>query len=180
MTPEPTLGVYAGAFADFMRDYGYDDTKGRAGRRNFGGVYRCGGAPHARTTVCMRIEGYNAAKGTIDDMGGKILLVDPNDAVAAGWDFANLLNHWNRKHAKAAYVPSESTGKPKQYRFGDRVKLGTGTDFFKFMRLAHSGQVYLDPAVKIEGGKQKKRNQFRVNHSDLPNLYDDFQSVSLI
>ncbi|MRU14947.1 hypothetical protein FDP25_05840 [Roseovarius sp. A21] len=179
MTPEPTVGRYSDDFHGFMASYGYDDTKGRPNRRNFGGIYRNLAPASARTGVRMVLEGYDAANGKIDDLGGKVLLVNGDDDVAAGWEFANLLNHWNRKHAQAAYVPSESSGKPKSYRYADRVQFGTGTDFFKFMRLIHEGKAYLDPAVKVENGKIKKRNQFRVNHRDLAGLYGHFETVTL-
>ena len=127
----------------------------------------------------MIIEGYDTEKGKIDDMGGSILLVAPDDRVAAGWEFKNLLNHWNRKHAQAAYLPALSSGNPRQYQYADRVQLGQGTDFFRFMRLISQGSVYLDPAVKVENGKQKKRNQFRVSHANLPALYQSFETLQL-
>ncbi|MCT4607602.1 MAG: MvaI/BcnI restriction endonuclease family protein [Pelagimonas sp.] len=179
MTPEPTSGVYADNFPLFMNDFGYDDTKGRPGRRNFGGIYKYGSEAHARTSVRMIVEGYDTEKGKIDDMGGSILLVAPDDRVAAGWEFKNLLNHWNRKHAQAAYLPALSSGNPRQYQYADRVQLGQGTDFFRFMRLISQGSVYLDPAVKVENGKQKKRNQFRVSHANLPALYQSFETLQL-
>lgn len=179
MTPEPTSGVYVDNFPLFMNDFGYDDTKGRPGRRNFGGIYKFGSNAHARTSVRMIVEGYDPEKGKINDMGGSILLVDPDDRVAAGWEFKKLLNHWNRKHAQAAYLPSLSSGNPRQYQYADRVQLGQGTDFFRFMRLISQGGVYLDPAVKVENGKQKKRNQFRVSHADLPQLYENFETFVL-
>jgi len=179
MTPEPTSGVYVDNFPLFMNDFGYDDTKGRPGRRNFGGIYKCGAAAHARTSVRMIVEGYDQQAGKIEDLGGRILLVAPDDRVAAGWEFKNLLNHWNRKHAQAAYLPSQASGTPKQYHYADRVQLGQGTDFFRFMRLISQGGVYLDPALKVENGKQKKRNQFRVKHADLPNLYQSFETLQL-
>lgn len=179
MTPEPTSGVYSEDFPLFMKDFGYNDTKGRPGRRNFGGIYKYGSKAHKRTSVRMIVEGYDTEKAKIDDMGGSILLVAADDRVAAGWEFKNLLNHWNRKHAQAAYLPSLSSGSPRQYQYADRVQLGQGTDFFRFMQLLSRGGVYLDPAVKVENGKQKKRNQFRVSHTDLGKLYHSFETVQL-
>ena len=180
MTPEPTFGVYATSFSSFMNAYGYPDTKGRPNRRNFGGKYVQGGAPHARTTLSMIVDGYDGSSGKILDMGGCIALLDPLQNIAAGWRFTDLLSHWNRKHAQAAYIPSESKGSPKEYRYGKDIELGTATDFFKFLALVHCGEVYLDPGVKIENGKFKKRNQFRVKHTDLPKLYDRFETISVI
>ena len=180
MTPEPKFGIYADSFPTFMDEYGYPDTKGRADRRNFGGKYRKGGSPHERTTLSLMVEGYDGASGKIFDMGGYIALLDPLQNIAAGWRFIDLLTHWNRKHAQAAYIPSIAQGTPRQYNYGTEIELGIGTDFFKFLALVHRGEVFLDPGIKIESGKPKKRNQFRVKHSDLSNLYDKFQTVTLI
>lgn len=180
MTPEPTFGEYANSFSNFMNLYGYPDTRGRPNRRNFGGIYRLGSAAHARTTLCMIVDGYDGASGKILDMGGYVALLDPLQNIAAGWRFTDLLSHWNRKHAQAAYIPSEANGTPRQYRYGKDIELGTGTDFFKFLALVHRDEVYLDPGVKIDNGRSKKRNQFRVKHTDLHKLYDRFETVSLI
>jgi len=47
------------------------------------------------------------------------------------------------------------------------VKLHQGTDFLLFLRSLSAGDVFLDPALKLEtvaGGKVKikRRNQFRI------------------
>ena len=179
MTPEPTLGAYAADAIGFMHTYGYVD-ENTPGRVNFGGVYRNGGATHDRTRVRMVLSGFDAASGKIDSLDGTVALLDPADAVAAGWRFRDLLSHWNRKHSQAAYVPSMSRGTPKQYAFGDRVQLGSGTDFVRLLKLMASGTVYLDPALKLVDGRMKKRNQFRVRHADLENLYEEFETVPVL
>ena len=107
-------------------------------------------------------------------MEGFVALVDGRDQIAAGWTFKDLLNHWNRKHAQAAYVPSVAHGNPRGYHYGREIKLGRGTDFLRFVRMFDTGSVYLDPAPKIENGKIKKRNQFRVSHGNLGDLYVAF------
>jgi hypothetical protein len=180
MTPEPTFGEYVNSFPNFMSAYGYPDTKGRPHRRNFGGIYRSGSAAHAITTLCMVVDGYDGVTGKIVNMGGYVALLDPLKNIAAGWLFTDLLDHWNRKHAQAAYIPSEADGAPRRYRYGKDIELGTGTDFFKFLALVNRGEVYLDPGIKIDNGKSKKRNQFRVKHNDLIKLYNKFEIVSLI
>lgn len=180
MTPEPKFGIYANSFPNFMDEYGYPDTKGRLDRQNFGGIYRQGGPPHAKTTLSLVVEGYDGASGKILDMGGYVALLDPLQNIAAGWRFTDLLSHWNRKHAQAAYIPSIAQGTPRQYSYGTEIELGIGTDFFKFLALVHRGEVFLDPGVKIESGKPKKRNQFRVKHPDLYKLYNRFETVTLI
>ena len=180
MTPEPKFGMYANSFTNFMNEYGYPDTRGRPNRRNFGGTYRQGASPHAKTTLSLSIDGYNGESGKISDMGGAVTLIDPLQNIAAGWHFIDLLSHWNKKHAQAAYIPSMAQGTPRAYSYGTEVELGIGTDFLKFLALVHRGEVYLDPGVKIEGGKAKKRNQFRVKHSNLYKLYNRFETVTLI
>jgi hypothetical protein len=93
-----------------------------------------------------------------------------------------MLDHWNRKHAKAAYVPSIKQTSPPEYQYGSQVQLCEGTDFLLFLSAIAQGQIYIDPAVKMEGvdsvaPKIKRRNQFRVKHPDLAALYLDFETV---
>jgi hypothetical protein len=180
MTPEPTTGVYAQDFGEFMRRFGYDDTKGRAGRRNFGGVYRNGGDPHHLTGLSMRLDGFDNKSGKIFDLDGTLALVAPDATVAAGWRIRDLVDHWSRKHAQAVYVPVFSEGSPKTYRYGSNVELGDGTDAIRFLKAVSDGSAYLDPAAKIEGTKAKKRNQFRVSHHNLAELYDTMKVVAVI
>ena len=179
MTPEPTFGAYADDAIGFMHTYGYPD-KSIPDRVNFGGVYRNGGVAHHRTRVRMVLSGFDATRGKIDSLDGVVALLDPKDAVAAGWRFQDLLSHWNRKHSQAVYVPSMSCGNPKEYAFGDRVQLGSGTDFVRLLKLMATGTVYLDPALNLVGGQMKKRNQFRVKHADLDDLYENFETTSVI
>lgn len=180
MTPEPTTGVYAQDFGDFMRRFGYDDTRGRAGRRNFGGVYRNGGAPHHLTGLSMRLEGFDSKTGKILDLDGTLALVAPDETVAAGWRIRDLVGHWSRKHAQAVYVPVFAEGTPKSYRYGSDVELGDGTDAIRFLRAVSEGLAYLDPAGKIEGSRTKKRNQFRIAHRDLAGLYETMKIASVV
>lgn len=180
MTPEPTTGVYAEDFGEFMRRFGYDDTKGRAGRRNFGGIYKNGGDPHHLTGLSMRLEGFDNKSGKILDIEGTLALVAPDDTIAAGWRIRDLVDHWSRKHAQAVYVPVYAEGTPKVYRYGSEVELGDGTDAIRFLKAVSDGSAYLDPAAKIEGTKAKKRNQFRVAHRNLADLYDTMRVAAVM
>ncbi len=183
MTPEPTGALYYDDFAQFWSRYSYPDKskkEGREGRRNFGGIYKCGARPNATTDLTLTLGDYNAAKQTFN-AGGALSLVDSSGRVAASWGFAGLLEKWSRKHALAAFVPvEEHRDQPRRYRYDARVALARGTDFTRFLQAVSKGKVYLDPAVKFEDGKYKKRNQFRVAFKDLASLYYDFREERVI
>ncbi|MCA6245624.1 MAG: hypothetical protein IM671_02750 [Phenylobacterium sp.] len=185
MTPEPTGGVYQDEGPEaFIRRFGYPDRNGRENRLNFGGIYDCLRTPNHLTGLRMVLSGFDNGTGQITDMNGAIMLLDPTDTVAASWTFKGLLAHWNRKHAKAAYVPSLYRTPPPEYAFGGQVLTCEETDFLLFLRAVERGQVYLDPALKLEGSEAgaisiKRRNQFRVSHSILPTLYHRHETVDL-
>lgn len=182
MTPEPSGGYYvtAGVVA-FVERYGYADMRGREDRRNFGGVHRFV-AECARTKLTMTLLGYDASSERITDSSGGIALLDAEGREAAVWPYTNLMAHWNKKHATAAYVPSMTrTENGLQYRYARHVRLGTGTDFLKFLAGMAAGMVYYDPAVKVENystrPRTKRRSQFRIKSADLPVLYDRMETV---
>ena len=109
-------------------------------------------------------------------MDGGIHLVDTDGTRAASWAFEGLISHWNRKHARACYVPSIRKGPPFEYRYGGRIEMCEGTDFFLFLKAVSDGVVYYDPALKLEATGSakpafKRRSQFRVRHQALAGLY---------
>lgn len=177
MTPEPTGGLYkSGGVEAFLRRYGYPDRAGRVGRTNFGGVYRCGGAHHDLTGLRMAIDGFDSTgAGRIADLEAGISLVDRDGEVAATWSFKGLMEHWNRKHAQAAYVPSLCRASPLEYRYASLVQLCEGTDFMLFLKAFVAGIIYYDPAIKLveteQSSDMKRRSQFRVRHAELSGLY---------
>jgi hypothetical protein len=184
MTPEPTGGLYkSDGLSAFMRCYGYSDRAGRVGRTNFGGVYRCGGDHHDLTGLRMTIDGFDAETGKIADLEAGISLLDRNGEVAATWSFKGLMEHWNRKHAQAAYVPSLCQASPLTYRYASLVGLCEGTDFVLFLKGFVAGTIYYDPAIKLveteQGFDTKRRSQFRVRHSDLAGLYRSNEIVDV-
>ena len=93
------------------------------------------------------------------------------------WHFAGLIEHWNKKHAKAAYVPYLARNAPvQQYNYGDRVRLGENTNFLKFLNAMAKGIVIYDPGIKLETGTNgrttvKRRSQFRIRSAELGELY---------
>lgn len=185
MTPEPSGGYYREkGVVSFIRKYGYQDKRGRADRMNFGGVHKAG-LKNPGTGLTLTIVGYDQVQGKILDASGGIVLISSEDEEpAASWSFADLMAHWNRKHALAAYVPSKRETSPAlRYAYGPVVRLGEGTDFLRFLKTMADGLVYYDPGIKVENlstaPKDKRRSQFRVKSRDLPALYESLTVESL-
>jgi hypothetical protein len=183
MTPEPTAGVYADdSVLEFVRRYGYPDTRGRLDRRNFGGIHRAYSVCE-RTGLTLQLVGYDYSRGKITDLSAGIALIDENGIQAAMWRYVDLIDHWKRKHARAVYVPSRSRSSPqREYIYAGRVSLGTGTDFLKFLAAMAEGKVYYDPGIKVENYSTprpvtKRRSQFRIRADDLPVLYHGMEQV---
>lgn len=184
-TPEPTIGYYAEAgVRAFVERFGYPDTRGREDRRNFGGRF-LHGRRLERTGLTLTLRGADALTGRIIDAEGAIELTNDAGEVAAGWPFASLIGHWNRKHSEVAYVPSlQRRIEPSAYRFASSVFLGLETDFGRLMRAIASGAVYYDPGIKVEGlascePKEHRRSQFRVGFASLSLLYSQFEGIVL-
>lgn len=184
MTPEPTGGFYKidGA-ASFVRRFGYPD-QSIDDRLNFSSPHHAW-VRNRLTGLTLSLLGYDRKKERITDPHSSFALIDDEGEVAAEWHYASLLTHWNRKHDKAAYVPSLcQRGDPIQYRYGDRVRLGTGTDFDRFLSAISSGAVWYDPGIKLEGASTpqpslKRRSQFRIRSANLARMYAQFEEVSL-
>ncbi len=184
-TPEPTGGFYkSDGVANFLSRFGYPDKGGKEDRVNFGGIYTCQKAPHADTGLSLALTGYDFNKGRIEDMNGGVALVTENGEVGALWGYAGLLEHWNKKHAQAAYVPSVFQSPPPEYAYGPIVELCEGTDFHLFLKAIAKGVVYYDPAIKMENAsalkpKIKRRSQFRIKHQLLSEMYFKHEVISL-
>lgn len=184
MTPEPTGGYYVDRGVEwFVRTYGYQDKMGRDDRLNFGGIHKVD-QMHNLTNLRMELIGFNAESGKIENIDGKVALVDLENQEAASWSFSALLQHWNRKHNQACYVPSQVRRVPNlQYRYGYNIILGTGTDFQLFLKEMQSGHIYYDPGIKIEAAstqpKIKRRSQFRVKSGYLANLYKSSKVLNI-
>lgn len=184
LTPNPRGGYYKDKGSEaFIRRFGYADRNGKPDRLNFGGVHRVG-VRHHLTGLELTLKGYDPKKGTFEANGAIQLLTEHNE-VAAAWSFEDFLKHWQAKHAKAVYVPSQKKDEPaRMYRYGHTVRIGEQTDFLTLLRAFHSGAVHYDPALKIEnastdGATKKDRNQFRIDSRALDSLYKKFESVSL-
>lgn len=186
MTPEPTAGVYQEKGVEyFIRRFGYPDKTGRKDRLNFGGIYRHGSPPPS-TGLSLILNGFDKDTRKISNPDGGLSLISQKGEEAATWNFANLMKHWNRKHAQAAYIPSLCRKDPhKQYLYGNLIRLGKGTDFLKFLSALADGVIYYDPGIKLENAssskpKIKRRSQFRIKSSHLNSLYQSFTTVDLL
>jgi hypothetical protein len=168
MTPEPTGGIYRDSgVADFLHKFGYPDKSGKEDRINFGGVYASNKDLHPETGLKLVLDGYDYVTGKITNMDGGMALVSGEDEVAAMWAFTGIMQHWNRKHAQAAYVPSLFRSPPPEYSYGPRILLCEQTDFSLFLKAVASGVVYYDPGIKMEKASSpkpviKRRSQFRI------------------
>lgn len=185
MTPEPTGGYYRERGVEaFIRRFGYEDKRGRFDRMNFGGIHRAG-MKHAETRLTLTLRGYEASSGKIVDPANGVCLISDDGEIAAAWRYDNLMTHWNRKHARAAYVPSVRRRDPRlQYRYGSTIRLGEGTDFLIFLKALAHGFIYYDPGIKLErvssgDASTKQRSQFRIKSRDLSALYHRFEALDL-
>lgn len=185
LTPEPTGGFYREKGVEaFLRRFGYADKSGKAGRLNFGGGYSSARGCHPDTGLQLRLTGYDFESGKITDLTGGIALLDQHGEVAALWQYTGIIEHWNRKHAQAAYIPSLFRTPPPEYRFGPRIQLCEQTDLILFLKALAAGTVYYDPAIKLETDvagnfRIKRRSQFRIRHDQLGQMYHATEVVEL-
>jgi MvaI/BcnI restriction endonuclease family len=183
MTPEPKGGFYKEeGVIEFVTKYGYPAEI--ADRWNFGGTHRVG-QRHEKTGLKLVLLGYNSDTNKITDAHGAINLIDQCGNIAASWNFAELMNHWNRKHNQAAYIPALKRTKPAaQYWFGNLIRLCEGTDFLLLLKSLQQGHVYYDPGIKVEHlsthPHTKRRNQFRIHSRNIPSLYSKFETVNIL
>ena len=177
MTPEPDGGFYSKSGVEaFIRKFGYADKVGRADRYNFGGIHKYG-ERHPTTGLTLTLLGYDRENNKITDPSGGLALINEKGAEAAVWHYRKLIDHWKRKHAQAVYVPSLSrVNAAREYHYGKMVRLGVGTDFFRFLEAIATQRIYYDPGIKLERASSKKpvtkrRSQFRVKSGQLDGLY---------
>ena len=183
-TPEPSGGLYGDQGVEaFVRKYGYKDKRGRPNRWNFGGIHYVG-TRHATTGMVLQLVGVDPDSGKWTDANGGLAMSDTTGQVAALWPFTDLMKHWTTKHERTAYVPYQmKQNGGRSYWYGDRVRLGVGTEFDLFLRALNNGHVYLDPSPKVEliDGRTKvhARTQFRIKSRNLENMYSTMDTVSL-
>ena len=185
MTPEPTGGFYRDKGVEaFLKEFGYPDKNGKEDRINFGGAYRTGKEVKL-TGATLELTGYDSEAGVITDSQAGVIVRSSSGIIMAEWAYAGLITHWNKKHSKAVYVPSNLRKLPsQQYKYGSIVEIAEGTDFSLFLKALNDGVVYYDPAIKMENASTdpeiKKRSQFRIACRFLNELYYEFNQVDLL
>ncbi len=184
MTPEPDIGLYHGEIKEFMHKYGYPDRNGKTNRQNFGGSHYLGDV-HQLTKLMLQLAGYNLEMGDKFDPAGQLELVDEFKKLAAGWTFTHLIEIWKNKHERAVYIPAVKRKSPSvQFQYSNVIQLCYGANFLKVLTGFINGILYYDPAIKAEEWntktpKIKRRNQFRIKASNIPELYDKSKIVHL-
>lgn len=105
--------------------------------------------------------------------------------LAAGWSYLKLLEHWQRKHNRAAYVPylREKEDGKTTVEFGPLVTLGISTSFGLFLKAFQDGKAIYDLGDKItlKDGRwtPRSRSQFRINLNDISAIYQEVREVDL-
>ncbi|MCU0825274.1 MAG: MvaI/BcnI restriction endonuclease family protein [Leptospira sp.] len=186
MTPEPTDGLYKSDGVEaFLRKYGYVDKTGREDRINFGGIHKMG-IRNRSTNLEMQLIGFDTDSGKIRNTNGRVVLLDVKGNETAAWSFASLLLHWTKKHNQACYVPSIpniDVDKNRQYKYGNNIILGVGTDFQLFLEQMSIGNIYYDPGIKMENASTnptvKRRSQFRIKSQYIVNLYKTNEIIDI-
>ena len=183
-TPEPDSGAYAEFGVNWFVEH-FGVLNDAHNRYDFTGTHHVSALPHAKTGLTLNLVGYDRTTKTIQ-ADGRVVLLAPNGGEVSAWTFAKLLTHWQRKHARAAYVPAQSQiGPPKAYRYGNRIQLAEGTRFDKFLDAMADGYVVYDPGIKSEllpsgRWRAKARSQFRIDFRALGALYDDVTEIDVL
>lgn len=181
MTPEPKGGLYGEKGVEaFVMKYGHDTVDGT---KYFTGSHKAN-EMSAGSGLTLIIRGFNVSEKRISDVNGAICLVDEKGYLAASWPFSQLIAHWNKKHAYAAYVPYESNSNPPSYRYQSPVLLGEHTDFQRYLSALSHKAIIFDPGSKVENpgtskSKVKARSQFRIGIKNLSLLYKTLTAESI-
>lgn len=142
------------------------------------------GEDKGKASVDLRLVGFTDARHF--DPNGMIALYDKGSGgLAAGWSYLKLLEHWQRKHNRAAYVPylREGSGDGTTVEFGPLVTLGISTGFGLFLQAFRDGKVVYDPGDKaiLRNGRwtPHSRSQFRINLNDIAAIYQQVRRVDV-
>ncbi|HFQ4955510.1 TPA: MvaI/BcnI family restriction endonuclease [Vibrio vulnificus] len=188
MTPEPNIGMYIErGLKVFLDNYA---TRVQETRLDFASIHRVGEL-NTKTSLTLKMEGYDSVRGEITDPEGGLALRDENGNLAAGWGFAKVIEHWKNKHSNTCYVTytaNKASGAIPKYHFGPNVTLGKDTSLMHFLSALYNTTIYYDPGINMKfvpnakgelNWKAKKRNQFRVKWRHIDGLYSNVRSVSL-
>ena len=185
LTCNPTGGlIHDIGWRSFVERFGYRNPEKPAGRIDFNGNHKYGVA-NEKTSLILDIHGYK--DGEITDEHGGVVIKDEAGQIILMWHFSKFLDHWKRKHSNAVFVPGLARSDPnRQYWYGRKVKLASGTDFFRVLDAIQAGHVVYDPGLWVnpeattpkERGHQ--RHQIRVVPSKIGSLYREFEEADTL
>ena len=188
-TPQPDCGwITNHTQAEFVLRYGHVHTTNKAGNPTSyyftSGDFNRMGEDKAAAKLNMALTGFTDAKHF--DPTGMIALFDRETGeLAAGWSYLKLLEHWQRKHNHAAYVPylREGMNGTTIIEFGPLVTLGMSTSFGLFLQAFKDGKIVYDPGYKITlkngNWSPHSRSQFRINLKDIEAIYQEVREVDI-
>ena len=186
LTVGPTGGFYREEGpAAFVRRFGYAASDRYPGKLNLYTDHFVG-RRNAKTGLTLRlVQDHRRAAHSFDPLGALVLSAD-DGLPAAIWHLAKLAEHWNRKHALAAYVPYVSCGWHycRTFHYGHLVRIGEGTDFGLFLDMLTAGRISYDPGLTLAcvddpRCRVRRRGQFRIRVGDLTGLYARFSSIDV-
>ena len=189
-TPQPDTGWTVGRpQTDFVMKYGHVSDRNDSGEPTeyyfTSGDINLPRKPRPNAKLDLGLVGFTDA--THFDPNGLIALYDRKSGeLAAGWSYLKLLEHWQRKHNRAAYVPyiRDRNADGDFVEFGPLVTLGISTSFGLFLQAFNEGKVVYDPGDKAtlnEGGwTPHSRSQFRINLNDLRSIYQEVREINVL
>jgi len=167
----------------FMMKYGKANTKGIKDRLDFTGSHYYG--IQNNTGLTLTLLGFDPVNSKITDINKGVALIDSKGAVAAMWDYSQIFQRWNKKHANAAYIPSTFRKTTcKQHKYSALISLGSGTDPIMFLKAIVNGHVYFDPGINMKNistpnSKVHYRGPFRIPYTELKHLYKEYKTIRL-
>ncbi|MEK0264926.1 MvaI/BcnI family restriction endonuclease [Bifidobacterium mongoliense] len=188
-TPQPDRGwITEHAQSEFVLKYGHVSQRDQNGNA-IGYYFTTRDFRHEndnRPDVKLKLTLIGFTDDRNFDPDGMIALIDTETGeTAAGWSFLKLLDHWQRKHNRAAYVPylREDSDDSTFVEFGPLITLGVSTSFGLFLQAMKDGKVVYDPGDKatLVNGKwvPHSRSQFRINLNHIAAIYQEVRSVDI-
>lgn len=188
-TPQPDVGwVKEHSGVEFVKKYGHVskcDEKGNPTEYYFTTKdFNKPGQDKVTAKLDLQLIGFTNAKKFRTD--GMIALIDRETGdLVSGWTFRKLLEHWQTKHNRAAYVPyiTKNKGRNSTVQYGPLLTLGISTSFGLLLQAFNDGIAVYDPGYKaiLENGRWSShaRSQFRINYKKIVALYYQIQEIDL-
>ena len=188
-TPQPDRGwITQHTQAEFVLRYGHPNTWDEQGNPTSYYFttkdFRRDNEDKPEAKLELTLDGFPDARHF--DPNGMIALYETGTRnLAAGWSYLKLLEHWQRKHNRAAYIPylREDEDGDTIVEFGPLITLGISTSFGLFLQAFQDSKAVYDPGDKatLKNGKwtPHSRSQFRINLNDIAAIYQEVREVDI-